>query len=92
MHSIFVIHFPWLFPSFFLQDILSLEPFLFVGLPAAAVVRLVLRSLHSEGLDFVEVQVTAANRPHNAFADSSWALYLQKTIAEIAGMFMDKWI
>ena len=57
----------------FLQDILSLEPFLFVGLPAAAVVRLVLRSLPSEGLDFIDVQVTAANRPHNAFADSSWA-------------------
>lgn len=59
------------------EDILSLEPFLFVGLPAAAVVRLVLRSLHSEGLDFVEVQVTAANRPHNAFADSIWSMAMK---------------
>eukprot|EP00435_Cladocopium_sp_Y103_P048836 s411_g14.t1 len=59
------------------KDILSLEPFLFVGLPAAAVVRLVLHSLHSEGLDFVEVQVTAANRPHNAFADSIWSMAMK---------------
>lgn len=40
------------------DDVCSLEPFLFVGLPAAAVVRLVLRSVDEvDGLDFEEVKV-----------------------------------
>ena len=59
------------------EDVLALEPYLFVGLPAAAVVRLALRSMDSEGLDFEEMKMTKANRPHNAFADSIWSLAMK---------------
>jgi len=59
------------------EDVLALEPYLFVGLPAAAVVRLVLRSMDSEGLDFEEMKMTRANRPHNAFADTIWSLAMK---------------
>ncbi|CAK8997191.1 Uncharacterized protein SCF082_LOCUS5116 [Durusdinium trenchii] len=72
------------------EDLQSLEPFLFIGLPAAAVVRLVVRSINKDGLDFEELKVTSDNRPHNAFADSIWQTAMRaKQAAEDAQPISD---
>lgn len=56
------------------DDLEGMEPFLFLGLPAVAVVQLVRRSADKSGLVFDEdrMTVTSSNRPHNAFADGIW--------------------
>jgi len=56
------------------DDLEGMEPFLFLGLPAVAVVQLVRRSADKSGLVFDEDRmiVTSSNRPHNAFADGIW--------------------
>lgn len=73
------------------EDVHSLEPFLFIGLPAVAVVRLALRSLGKEGLDFEELTMTQQTRPHNAFADSIWHSAMRaKSAAAQAGAISDQ--
>jgi len=56
------------------EDLDGMEPFLFIGLPAVAVVQLAHRSLGQDGLVFGHggMIVTSENRPHNAFADGVW--------------------
>ncbi|CAJ1348058.1 unnamed protein product [Effrenium voratum] len=73
------------------DDLDGLEPFLFIGLPAVAVLRLILRSEKKEGLFFSDqMQVTHHNRPHNAFADNIWHSAMKtKRLAAQASPILD---